>query len=43
MAETSATSARSVEEYLDAVLALMPHPDPIEVALLDAHGLLCAE
>ncbi len=43
MAESAATSARSVEEYLDAVLALMPHPDPIAVALLDAQGLLCAE
>ncbi|MBA3339476.1 MAG: molybdopterin molybdotransferase MoeA [Geodermatophilaceae bacterium] len=37
------SSARTVEDYLDAVLALMPHPDPIEVALLDAQGLLCAE
>ena len=43
MAEPGATSARSVEDYLDAILALMPHPDPIQVALLDAQGLLCAE
>jgi len=43
MTEHGASSARTVESYLDAVLALMPHPDPIEVALLDAQGLLCAE
>jgi len=43
MTEPSTSSARSVEDYLDEILALMPHPDPIEVALLDAQGLLCAE
>ncbi len=43
MAESGPSSAHTVEEYLDGVLALMPHPDPIEVALLDAQGLLCAE
>lgn len=36
-------AVRTVEEHVDAVLELMPHPDPIEVALLDAQGLLCAE
>jgi len=43
MTEPGISSARSVEDYLDAILALMPYPDPIEVALLDAQGLLCAE
>lgn len=41
-AEAGGGTARSVEDYLDAILVLMPHPDPIEVALLDAQGLLCA-
>jgi len=43
MTELAPPSARTVEAYLDTVLTLMPHPDPIEVALLDAQGLLCAE
>lgn len=43
MVEPSTSSAATVEDYLDEVLALMPHPDPIGVALLDAQGLLCAE
>lgn len=34
---------RSVEEHLDRILATVRQPAPMEVALLDAHGLLCAE
>jgi molybdopterin molybdotransferase len=34
---------RSVDEQLDRVLAQINTPDPIELALLDAQGLLCAE
>lgn len=34
---------RSVEEHVDRILASVPHPDSIELALLDAQGLLCAE
>ena len=34
---------RSVEEHLDLILAAAPTPDPIELAVLDAQGLLCAE
>ncbi|CAN5257435.1 molybdopterin molybdotransferase MoeA [soil metagenome] len=34
---------RTVEEHTDLILAAVPHPDPIELALLDAQGLLCAE
>ena len=34
---------RSVEQHLDLILAAAPTPDPIELAVLDAQGLLCAE
>jgi len=34
---------RSVERHLDEILAAVPQPDPIELAILDAQGLLCAE
>ena len=34
---------RSVEEHIDRILASVPEPDSIELALLDAQGLLCAE
>ena len=34
---------RTVEEHLDLILAAAPTPDPIELAVLDAQGLLCAE
>ena len=34
---------RPVEEQLDRVLSRITAPDPIELALLDAQGLLCAE
>ncbi len=37
------TRLRTVEEQLDRVLADLPVPDPLELALLDAQGLLCAE
>jgi molybdopterin molybdotransferase len=33
----------SVEDHLDALLALLPQPDPIELRLLDAIGLVLAE
>jgi molybdopterin molybdotransferase len=33
----------SVEDHLDALLALLPHPDPIELRLQDAVGLVLAE
>ena len=34
---------RTVAEHLDRVLADLAVPAPIELALLDAQGLLCAE
>jgi molybdopterin molybdotransferase len=34
---------RTVERHLDEILAAMPQPEPIELAVLDAQGLLCAE
>ncbi|MGY1814288.1 molybdotransferase-like divisome protein Glp [Blastococcus sp. SYSU D00820] len=34
---------RTVEQHLDEILAAVPQPDPIELAVLDAQGLLCAE
>jgi molybdopterin molybdotransferase len=34
---------RSVEQHLDEILSAVPQPDPIELAVLDAQGLLCAE
>ena len=33
----------TVERHLDEILAAMPQPEPIELAVLDAQGLLCAE
>ncbi|MCV2489587.1 molybdopterin molybdotransferase MoeA [Geodermatophilus sp. YIM 151500] len=36
-------SVRSVGQHLDEILAAVPQPDPIELAVLDAQGLLCAE
>ena len=32
-----------MERHLDEILAAVPQPDPIELAVLDAQGLLCAE
>ncbi len=37
------TRLRTVEEQLDRVLTDLRVPDPLELALLDAQGLLCAE
>ncbi|MGK5112820.1 MULTISPECIES: molybdotransferase-like divisome protein Glp [unclassified Geodermatophilus] len=34
---------RGVEQHLDEILSAVPQPDPIELAVLDAQGLLCAE
>ncbi|MGY1708489.1 gephyrin-like molybdotransferase Glp [Geodermatophilus sp. SYSU D00758] len=34
---------RPVEQHLDEILAAVPQPQPIELAVLDAQGLLCAE
>src|SRR5690348_11171774 len=34
---------RTVERHLDEILGAVPQPDPIELAVLDAQGLLCAE
>jgi molybdopterin molybdotransferase len=34
---------RTVERHLDEILAAVPQPDSIELAVLDAQGLLCAE
>ncbi|SFK84902.1 gephyrin-like molybdotransferase Glp [Geodermatophilus ruber] len=34
---------RAVEQHLDEILSAVPQPDPIELAVLDAQGLLCAE
>src|SRR3954447_5492360 len=34
---------RTVEAHLDEILAAAPQVDPIELAVLDAQGLLCAE
>jgi molybdopterin molybdotransferase len=34
---------RGVERHLDEILTAVPQPDPIELAVLDAQGLLCAE
>src|SRR3954469_1695697 len=36
-------TVRSVERHLDEILAAVPQPHPIELAVLDAQGLLCAE
>ncbi len=37
------TLPRTVEQHLDEILAAVPQPDAIELAVLDAQGLLCAE
>jgi molybdopterin molybdotransferase len=39
----TAEELTSVETHLDALLDLLPHPDPIELRLLDAVGLVLAE
>src|SRR4051812_20000685 len=40
---TPAGQVRTVERHLDEILAAVPQVDPIELAILDAQGLLCAE
>ncbi|GAA3178339.1 molybdopterin molybdotransferase MoeA [Blastococcus jejuensis] len=40
---TTPDQPRTVERHLDEILAAMPEPEPIELAVLDAQGLLCAE
>jgi molybdopterin molybdotransferase len=40
---TEADPVRAVERQLDEILAAVPEVDPIELAVLDAQGLLCAE
>jgi molybdopterin molybdotransferase len=39
----AAVQLRTVERHLDEILAAAPQVDPIELAVLDAQGLLCAE
>jgi molybdopterin molybdotransferase len=39
----SLSQVRTVERHLDEILAAVPQPDSIELAVLDAQGLLCAE
>jgi len=39
----AAAQMRTVQRHLDEILAAVPQPDPIELAVLDAQGLLCAE
>ncbi|SDY59361.1 molybdopterin molybdotransferase [Modestobacter sp. DSM 44400] len=41
--DVSAIRMRTVEQHLDEILGAVPQPDPIELAVLDAQGLLCAE
>ena len=41
--DVSALRLRTVEQHLDEILGSVPQPDPIELAVLDAQGLLCAE
>jgi molybdopterin molybdotransferase len=42
-AEPETPAVRTVEAHLDEILAAVPQPEPIELAVLDAQGLLCAE
>ena len=39
----SGVRLRTVEHHLDEILGAVPTPEPIELAVLDAQGLLCAE
>jgi molybdopterin molybdotransferase len=41
--DVSVIRMRTVEQHLDEILGAVPQPDPIELAILDAQGLLCAE
>src|SRR3954453_22340385 len=40
---TPDVQVRTVERHLDEILGAVPEVDPIELAVLDAQGLLCAE
>jgi molybdopterin molybdotransferase len=42
-AEPEVPAPRTVEEHLEEILSAVPQPEPIELAVLDAQGLLCAE
>jgi molybdopterin molybdotransferase len=42
-AEPEPPALRTVEAHLEEILAAVPQPEPIELAVLDAQGLLCAE
>jgi molybdopterin molybdotransferase len=41
--EPAPDAMRTVERHLEEILGAMPQPEPIELAVLDAQGLLCAE
>ncbi len=41
--DVSGVRLRTVEQHLDDILGAVPQPAPIELAVLDAQGLLCAE
>jgi molybdopterin molybdotransferase len=41
--DLAAILVRTVEQHLEEILAAVPEPDSIELAVLDAQGLLCAE
>jgi molybdopterin molybdotransferase len=41
--DVSGVRLRNVEHHLDEILGAVPQPEPIELAVLDAQGLLCAE
>ncbi len=41
--DVSGVRLRTVEQHLDEILGAVPQPAPIELAVLDAQGLLCAE
>jgi molybdopterin molybdotransferase len=42
-AEPEPPALRTVEAHLEEILGAVPQPEPIELAVLDAQGLLCAE
>ncbi len=41
--EEPVPAVKTVEQHLEEILVAVPEPDPIELAVLDAQGLLCAE
>lgn len=40
---TTADELISIEDHLDAILASLPHPEPIELRLVDALGMVMAD